>query len=155
MTERSDLIAAYAAAPALLDAVVAKIPAAMLDEPWQGGWTARQMIFHLADTEAVLYQRFRLALAQDGAPVTPYSVDEWAVQLNYAGFDVHLATNLFRSLRNVNAVLLGSVPEASMDKGIEHPTSGKLTVGRMLEIYAGHAREHMADLHAIADAAAR
>ena len=44
----------------------------------EGGWTARQVIHHVADSHMNSYIRFRLALTEDAPTIKPYDEARWA-----------------------------------------------------------------------------
>ena len=54
------------------------LASAHLDKPYrEGGWTARQVVHHLADSHMNAFIRFRLALTEDRPTVKPYNEAEW------------------------------------------------------------------------------
>ena len=72
---RKAAIAAIAALPGELKAV---LPAAQLDRPYrEGGWTARQVVHHVADSHMNAFIRFRLALTEDRPTIKPYDEAAW------------------------------------------------------------------------------
>ena len=82
--DRAALLDHYRSAVADLDDAVAGITDADLDRPQpSGGWTARQVIHHLADSEAMAYIRLRRLLAEDMPVIRGYDEPEWARRLHY------------------------------------------------------------------------
>jgi hypothetical protein len=72
--KRRDCIAAIAAFPAELKAAMAT---ARMDQPYrEGGWTARQVVHHVADSHMNAFVRFRLALTEDRPTIKPYNETE-------------------------------------------------------------------------------
>src|SRR5215210_7184032 len=71
------------------DAVVAAVDGATDAEldarPADGGWTARECVHHLADSEARSMLRLRQLLADDDAVLEVYDQDAWAARLPYDG----------------------------------------------------------------------
>ena len=52
---------------------------ARIDQPYRdGGWTARQVVHHVADSHMNAFVRFRLALTEDKPTIKPYNEAEWA-----------------------------------------------------------------------------
>src|SRR5687767_7988183 len=73
---RRSCIDAIGAFPAELKAA---LPSARLDTPYrEGGWTARQVVHHVADSHMNAFVRFRLALTEDKPTIKPYNEAEWA-----------------------------------------------------------------------------
>src|SRR5262245_32967197 len=72
---RRACIDAIQALPVELKAAIA---GARLDTPYrEGGWTARQVVHHVADSHMNAFVRFRLALTEDRPTVKPYNETEW------------------------------------------------------------------------------
>ena len=68
---------------AVLDAL-ADITDAELDRPApDGGWTARDVAHHLADSEANGFIRLRRLIAEDDPVIVAYDQDLYARQLHY------------------------------------------------------------------------
>ena len=74
--KRRECIAIIASLPAELEAAMA---GAGLDTPYRdGGWTARQVVHHVADSHMNAFIRFRLALTEDKPTIKPYNEAAWA-----------------------------------------------------------------------------
>lgn len=136
------------------DAVLQRIPAARMDEPWLGGWSAREIVCHLADSESVGLYRIRLAAAEPGSVIHGYDEAAWAAAWPYAQASIEAAAAVFRALRGYNASLLRALPREAWERTVIHDRAGAWTLRRTLEVYAGHGKLHLADLAAIADAPA-
>ena len=82
------LIDQYAAGPEAVHQALAGITDDELDRrPSGGGWTARQVVHHLADGETNSYIRLRRMLVDDGAELQAYDEAAWAAEprLGYDG----------------------------------------------------------------------
>jgi hypothetical protein len=65
--------------PTKLRKEVEKLTDAQLDTTYRvGGWTIRQIVHHLADSQINAYVRFKLALTEEQPFVKPYYEDKWA-----------------------------------------------------------------------------
>ena len=60
-----------------LDAV-SKLNPADLDKPKSDGWTARQVIHHLADSESQSCARLKRLVAEPGTTIQGYDENKWA-----------------------------------------------------------------------------
>ena len=79
------VIAAIGSLPAEMRAAAASLPADKLDTPYRdGGWTARQVVHHVADSHMNAYVRFKMAATETDPAVRVYLEDEWA-KLQKAG----------------------------------------------------------------------
>jgi len=78
-TTREKMIAQLDELPGLVETTVSGTKEAVLDAPFRpGGWTARQLVHHLADSHMNAFIRFRLALTEDQPTVKPYNQDAWS-----------------------------------------------------------------------------
>ena len=76
---RTAWIAAIGSLPAEMRAAVGALPPNRLDTPYrEGGWTARQVVHHVADSHMNAYIRFKLTLTEDTPPLKPYEESRWA-----------------------------------------------------------------------------
>jgi len=114
-------------------------------EPAGGGWTARMVVHHLADSEATAYVRLRRLIAEDVPLILGYDEPEYARRLHY---DRPIATSLavLRAVRAASLELLESLTPAEWARTGRHSESGPYSVERWLEIYAAHAHDHAAQI---------
>lgn len=140
--------------PVQVRTVAAAIGEARLERTYRpGGWTGRQVIHHLADSHLNGYTRWRLALTEDTPTIKPYAEAEWAQLDDAREMEVEVSLNLLESLHKRWVRLLGSLPEASFERGYLHPEfGGKVTLAQSLANYAWHGRHHLAHLQIIRDA---
>lgn len=110
--------------------------------PAPAKWTAREVVHHLADSEMTAAVRLRLLLAVDNPQIVGYDQDEFARRLHYDR--PHEASlEAFKSARRATAEILERLSDAEWSRGGTHTeTTGRFTVERWLEIYAGHAHKH-------------
>jgi hypothetical protein len=63
--EIDELITRIEILPAKLESLFRNFPAAKIDTPYrEGGWTARQVIHHIADSHTNAYVRFKWTLTE-------------------------------------------------------------------------------------------
>ncbi len=136
--------------PAQLRAGVAGLPDGGLDVAYrEGGWTARQVVHHIADSHVNSYVRFRLALTEDTPTIKPYDEVAWAELSDARSAPVDLSLSLLGSLHARWVALLRSLDEQAWQKGIVHPESGEVGLHTMLAHYAWHGRHHLAQIRSI------
>jgi hypothetical protein len=112
-------------------------------KPSPARWSIREIMIHLADSEANAYTRCRKILAESGSEIMVYNQDKWANELKYKNQDMDLALELFADLRIVTYLLLKSLPEEKWNNYIIHPGIGKITLDQWLEIYSNHVDVHI------------
>ncbi len=155
MTEeqRRALIARYRAGHAAVVAALEGAGAAELDARPAEGWTAREIVHHLADSETTSYIRLRRLLAEDVPIIQGYDEEEFARRLHY---DRPIAASLavLAAVRAASADLLDRLDAAEWARAGTHSESGPYSVETWLRIYAAHAHDHAAQIRRARAAAA-
>jgi len=144
--DRPALLERFRAGYADVEEALAGATDADLDrEPPGGGWTARMVVHHLADSEATAYVRLRRLIAEDEPVILGYDEPEYARRLHY---DRPIATSLavLRAVRAASLELLESLTPAEWMRTGTHAESGPYSVERWLAIYAAHAHDHAAQI---------
>lgn len=114
-----------------------------------GGWTAQQLIHHLADSHLHAYQRFKLALVEDHPTITPYQEAEWAQQTDYTA-DILPSLRLLSALHEKTYALLSAITPAEWERTFYHPGNKRsVQLKDNIGLYAWHGRHHLAHLHII------
>lgn len=108
----------------------------------RGGWTARQVLVHIADTEAVLLERLRRVAAQPKALVMAFDPDAWADGLGYATRDLALAQSLFAAARSSNIELIVRHRDQAGRSGV-HSEAGTITLADVAERVRWHNAHHL------------
>lgn len=109
-----------------------------------GKWSPAEIIAHLADCEIAFAFRLRQALAEEGHVIQPFDQDKWA--MHYSESNAEEALALFIALRNWNLKLIQNVMPASASRRVTHPERGSMSFYEMLESFAGHDLNHIAQL---------
>ncbi len=106
-----------------------------------GGWTARQVVHHLADSEATAYVRLRRLIAEDDPMIAGYDEPEYARRLHY---DRPIGSSLavLKAVRDASVELLETLTPEEWERRGTHSESGPYSVERWLEIYAAHSHDH-------------
>jgi hypothetical protein len=108
------------------------------------------VLTHLAHIELVFATRMRFALAQDGYVVQPFEQDDWMA--NEPGQPALVALDAYVSLRRMTLALCRSLTPAQRAKTFTHPEYGVLDVNWMMAWAAGHERNHLPQIEAVANA---
>jgi uncharacterized damage-inducible protein DinB len=123
-------------------------PARLEVSPAPGKWSARDIISHLADAEIVFSFRLKQTLAEDHHVIQPFDQDLWAK--SYPSCNTQLALAALSAVRAWNLALLQSVKLADLSKPVTHPERGTMTFQTIVETMAGHDRNHIQQIEAIA-----
>lgn len=149
--ERKKLIAQITAAPAELRAVARKLDRRGLDTPYrEGGWTARQVVHHVADSHMNAYIRFKLALTEDKPTIKPYDEAKWSELADVSAVPIESSLQLLEALNERWVSLLQSMSDADFRRELVHPEHGVRTLDQMLALYAWHGRHHVGHVKLVA-----
>lgn len=140
-TERAALIERYGTGTTAVEAALAGITDEELDRPPADGWTARQVVHHLADSESMAYIRLRRLLAEDHPVIGAYDEPEWARRLHYDR-PIGPSIAVLAAVRAASLQLLESLTDDEWSRTGTHSESGPYAVEGWLEIYAGHGHDH-------------
>ena len=142
-------IDSVASLPGGLRALVHDLSGAQLDTPYRpGGWTIRQVVHHVPDSHLNAYVRTKLALTEDMPTIKPYDEAAWAMLPDCSG-PPEASLQLLEGLHARWTALLRSLDGAALQRALDHPEDGTLTVGRLVQSYAWHGRHHQAHISSL------
>lgn len=143
---RAEQIEVLRLLPERLRDTVAGLGEHQLDTPYRdGGWTARQVVHHLADSHANSYIRFKLALTESWPAIKPYDEAAWA-QLPDSALPIDVSLAFISALHSRWTALLESLSAEDHQKGFVHPEIGRQDLATALALYAWHSRHHTAHI---------
>lgn len=154
--DRAELIRRYREGPGLVESAVADLSDAELDHlPADGGWSPREVVHHLADSEMTSAIRLRKLLADENAVIQGYDEPEFARRLFYRQRPIAASLLAVRAARETNASILEHVTEADWRRTATHTESGAYGMETWLRIYAVHCHDHADQIRrAVAEARA-
>lgn len=123
---------------------VHELSEADLDVSSSGGWTARQIIHHVADSEAQSYARLRRLIAEPGTQIQGYDEGGWGENeiLGYKVLPVGPSLEVFRAVRASSLELIKRLTPGHLENAGIHTESGEYTIKHWLETYTRHPSEH-------------
>lgn len=132
--------------PSTLQKAVSGLSQAQLDTPYRdGGWTVRQLVHHIADSHAMAYSRFKLALTEDWPTIKPYDEKAWA-GLPDSRLPIDGSLAMVAALHERWVAVIESLAEADFQRGYNHPENGRQDLATVLALYAWHSRHHTAHI---------
>ena len=139
---------AYANATAEFLKIVQELNEAELDSSSSGGWTARQVIHHVADSEAQSYARLRRLIAEPGTQIQGYDEGGWGENetLGYRDLPIAQSLEVFKAVRASSLEIIKRLNANQLDNSGTHSESGEYTVKTWLETYISHPLEHAAQI---------
>jgi hypothetical protein len=117
----------------------------LLDVHHENGWSARQIIHHVADSEAQSYARIRRLVAEpEGSVIQGYDEGAWAEceKLGYKDAPVENSIAVYAAVRAGSLDVLKRLEESDLLKFGEHSESGKFTIEKWLINYTKHPLDH-------------
>jgi DinB superfamily len=140
---RAQLMERYGAGIGAVEAAIAGITDEELDRrpPEADGWTARQVVHHLADSEAMAYTRLRRLVADEAPVIQGYDEPVWARRLHYDR-PIQPSLAVMRAVRASSLQLLESLTTEDWSRTGTHSESGAYSVEEWVRIYASHPHDH-------------
>jgi hypothetical protein len=134
-------------APRLLREVVEGLSEGQLDTPYrEGGWTARQIVHHLCDSNINSYVRFKLAVTEDEPTIKTWDQTLWAELVDGRRTPVGVSLGLLESLHSRWVMFLRSLGEEDFKRCFAHPEAGAVSVEENIWNYSWHCRHHTAQI---------
>jgi len=131
-------------------AAVSQLTPAELDRVNPDGWNARQVIHHVADSEAQSYARLRRLIAEPGTQIQGYDEATWGENqtLGYTELPINESLDVFRAVRASSLTILRRLSVDQLANSGVHSESGEYSIATWLDTYTRHPREHAAQIRA-------
>lgn len=115
-----------------------------LDRSDAEGWTPRQVVHHVADSEAQSYARLRRLIAEPGTIIQGYDESKWAQTptLGYTTAPIAGSIAVFAAVRESSYQLLLRLDESQLDNKGTHSESGEYTIRDWIRSYTNHPTDH-------------
>ncbi|MBN2983185.1 MULTISPECIES: YfiT family bacillithiol transferase [Cohnella] len=135
------------AAPENLRLAVRDLSDEQLDTPYRpGGWTARQVVHHMADALMQQYTRFKLGLTENEPTIAAFEEDEWAKLPDSARFPVDSSLLVFEGVAVRLEALLRTLDASVYERKFIHPANGPTKLYELFAYAAWHIRHHTAHI---------
>jgi hypothetical protein len=145
VSSTKDFADKYQEATNYFEKLVKSLQPSDLDTKAPGEWSARQIIHHMADSEAQSYARLRRLLAEpEGSVIQGYDEGAWAEceKLGYKNSPVENSIAVYAAVRAGSLDVLKRLEESDLEKSGEHSESGKITIEKWLVNYTKHPLDH-------------
>ena len=128
--------------------VVKDLTEEQLDTPYRpGGWTVRQVIYHLPDSHMHSYIRSLWALTEDRPEIKAYNEVAWADLPYIDQVEIQTSLDLLHMIHKRWVVLLKSLSKSQLERSFVHPADAKsYTLKEVVGIYAWHGNHHLAHI---------
>jgi hypothetical protein len=120
----------YEEATAQFLEVVSQLSDSQLDASSNGSWSARQVIHHVADSEAQSYARLRRLIAEPGTQIQGYDEAGWGENetLGYTELPIAQSLAVFKAVRASSLEIIKRLKPAQLDNSGTHSESGEYTL---------------------------
>ena len=142
--EIEKLAAEYEAATNVFLEAFKKVNLADLDKPKKDGWSARQVIHHLADSESQSCARLKRLVAEPGTTIQGYDENIWAqsTTLGYTVLPVENSLALYKASRAASLEIIKRLEVAQLSNAGTHTESGAYDLKKWFSSYINHPRDH-------------
>ena len=135
--------------PERLRAAVQGLDDDQLDRPYRPqGWTVRQLVHHIADSHMNAFTRLRLALTEEVPTIRPYDEKLWAGLADTRLLPIEPSLTIVEGVHHRWAYLLRSLEPPQLERQLDHPELGRLSVAQLTCLYGWHSRHHVAHITA-------
>jgi hypothetical protein len=113
------------------------------------GWTGKEVLIHLKDSETVSYDRLRRIIAEDMPMLWFFEQDQWQKNLDYRKQDIVLAKTVFMVTRDaVIETVKMHLKKYAKKEGV-HSRRGVTSMEQLLELHIRHVDKHIEALKKI------
>jgi hypothetical protein len=150
-TDLDTCIKRIEAVPAKIEEVFKELSPKQIETTYRdGGWTARQVIHHIADSHSNAYIRVKWTLTEDTPLIKAYDEKLWA-ETPDVKLDPIVSIHLLKALHTKFTSLLRLIRPEDLTKSFLHPETQKhVPLDRMIDLYAWHGEHHLGHLKIIA-----
>jgi hypothetical protein len=132
--------------PSLVFEAIRDIGPAQINRPGKEGWSVRDVLVHLSDTELVRAVRMRTVLTEDEPTLVTFDEGTWKKRLHYLWRSPEVALSLFQQTRFSTAEMLRNCDRHAWERAAIHPDLGRQTLATMLRRGVEHVDDHIAQI---------
>ena len=109
------------------------------------GWSPRQVIHHMADSETQSYARLRKLIAEPGTVIQGYDEGKWAENqtLGYQNLPIEDSVAVIKAVRKSSYELIKRLSDEQLLNKCTHSESGEYSVKNWLDTYTNHPTDHL------------
>ncbi len=117
----------------------------------ESGWTARQVVHHMADSHMNAYIRCKWTLTEPTPVIKAYDEKAWA-ETPEIKLDPSLSMLFLKALHIKWTALLREIPPEDLKREYIHPDTKKnVPLDRLVALYAWHGEHHLGHLQIVAN----
>lgn len=134
--------------PDKVSALINDLPIDALNWKYRpGGWSAKQVVHHCADSHMNALIRFKLALTEDEPTIRPYYEDRWAELMDSRQDDLLPSVFILGGVHRRWTQVMQSMILSDWNRGYIHPEyNRRYTLYQALGNYDWHCKHHLEHL---------
>jgi len=138
--------------PREIEKTINSLTVKQLDTPYRkGGWTARQVVHHLADSHMNAYIRTKWMLTEETPLIKVYNEKAWA-ETPETKLDPVISIDVLKALHIKWTALLKRIDPRDFRREYLHPETKKhIRMDRVIAMYAWHGEHHFGHLKIVAN----
>lgn len=138
--------------PAEVERIAAGFTEKQLNTPYrEGGWTARQVLHHLADSHLNMYIRLKWTLTEETPTIKAYDEKLWA-ETPEVSVHPKISIDLLKAVHTKIVALARLLSSEDLNRSFFHPETKKhVALNRMIALYAWHGAHHLGHLRIISE----
>jgi DinB superfamily len=131
--------------PKQLKKTLGKLSGEEMDTAYRpGGWTARQVVHHIADSHMNAYIRFKLAATENTPSAKTYEEGLWAELFDGKNAPVKASLKIISALHKRWVIFLKNLTSAQLKKGYFSPGAGRVvSISEGIALYSWHGKHHI------------
>jgi len=107
------------------------------------GWTAHQLVHHIADSHMNSLIRFKLGLTEDNPTIKPYDQAAWANMEDVSALPANVSLQIINGVHQRFVHVLQNMSDDDFKRTIFHPEMNKsIALDKMLALYGWHSEHH-------------
>lgn len=109
---------------------------------YDGSWTVRQLVHHIADSQLNMYQRLKLALTDENPTIPGFDQDKWAIQPD-TKLPLESSLKMLEGINERIVCLGNSLTEEDLKRIFTHQENGEITVAAKVAKLRWHEEHHL------------
>ena len=140
-------LAVLSETPGVLSRIVGDTPTDLMKtRPFEGKWTANEIIGHLTDVEWVFGFRIRHILCEESPTIVGMDQNLWVSGQRHNDREPSELVDMFSGLRRFNLGIWRRVGPADLKRTGNHSERGAESLEAMLRMEAGHDLSHLGQI---------
>ena len=110
----------------------------------KGSWNVRQLLFHITDSHAHSYIRFKWTLTENTPLIKAYNEKDWAILQDGLTAPICDILEELRIAQRRLGRVIRSLTQNDLQKSFIHPeTNQSISLGQLVALYAWHGNHHL------------